>query len=49
VVTGLILVYRPLATIDGEFRLLGIDARAEVLRDSYGVPHIYAQSAHDLL
>src|SRR5438034_8531421 len=48
VVTGLILVYRPLATIDGEFRLLGLDARAEVLRDSYGVPHIYAQTAHDL-
>src|SRR2546428_4832107 len=48
VLTGLILVYRPLATIDGEFRLLGLDARAEVLRDSYGVPHIYAQTAHDL-
>jgi penicillin G amidase len=48
VVTGLILVYRPLATIDGEFRLLGLDQRAEVIRDSYGVPHIYAQTAHDL-
>src|SRR3989442_2250482 len=48
VLTGLILVYRPLATIDGEFRLLGLDARAEVLRDSYGVPHIYALTAHDL-
>ena len=48
VVTGLILVYRPLPTIDGESRLLGIDERAEVLRDSYGVPHIYAQTAHDL-
>ena len=48
VLTGLILVYRPLATIDGEFRLLGLDQRAEVLRDSYGVPHIYAQTAHDL-
>src|SRR2546426_12483811 len=48
VLTGLILVYRPLATIDGEFRLLGLDARAEVLRDSFGVPHIYAQTAHDL-
>src|SRR5437764_9141844 len=46
--TGLILVYRPLATIDGEFRLLGLDQRAEVLRDTYGVPHIYAQTAHDL-
>jgi penicillin G amidase len=48
VLTGLIVIYRPLATTDGEFRLLGIDERAEVLRDSYGVPHIYAQTAHDL-
>jgi penicillin G amidase len=48
VLTGLILVYRPLATIDGEFRLLGIEQRGEVLRDSYGVPHIYAQTTHDL-
>jgi penicillin amidase len=46
--TGLILVYRPLPTIDGEYRLLGIDQRAEVLRDSFGVPHIYASTAHDL-
>ena len=48
VVTGLILIYRPLATIDGDFRLLGIDERGEVLRDSYGVPHIYAKTDHDL-
>ena len=46
--TGLILVYRPLPTIDGESRLLGLDERAEVLRDSFGVPHIYAQTEHDL-
>ena len=48
VLTGLILIYRPLPTIDGEFRLLGLDQRAEILRDSYGVPHVYAQTAHDL-
>ena len=48
VVTGLILVYRPLPTIDGEYRLLGIEQRAEVLRDAFGVPHVYAQNAHDL-
>jgi penicillin amidase len=48
VLTGLILVYRPLPTIDGEYRLLGLDQRAEILRDSYGVPHVYAQTAHDL-
>lgn len=48
VVTGLILVYKPLPTIDGEHRLIGLDQRAEVLRDAYGVPHIYAQNARDL-
>jgi penicillin amidase len=48
ILTGLILVYRPLPTIDGEYRLLGIDQRAEVDRDSYGVPHIVAQNVHDL-
>ena len=37
ILTGLILVYQPLATIDGEFRLLGLDQRAEVLRDTYGL------------
>src|SRR5439155_642295 len=29
-------------------RLLGIEQRAEVLRDAFGVPHVYAQNAHDL-
>jgi penicillin amidase len=48
VVSVLILVYRPLPTIDGEHRLIGLEQRAEVLRDTYGVPHIYAQNAHDL-
>ena len=46
--TALILVYRPLATTDGEYRLLGLDQRAEVLRDGHGVAHIYAQTARDL-
>jgi penicillin amidase len=48
VIELLILVYRPLPTIDGDFRLLGLEQRAEILRDSYGVPHVYAQNAHDL-
>src|SRR5947207_14571372 len=48
VVTGLILVYRPLPTIDDEYRLLGIEQRAEVLRDAFGLPHVYAQNAHAL-
>lgn len=48
VVSVLLLIYRPLPTIDGESRLLGLQQRAEVLRDTYGVPHIYAQNAYDL-
>lgn len=42
------LFYRPLPTIDGYFRLLGLDARGEVLRDVTGTPHVYAQDLHDL-
>jgi penicillin amidase len=42
------LVYRPQPTLDGDYRLLGLDERGEIVRDSYGVPHIYANTAHDL-
>ena len=42
------LIYRPQATLDGDSRLLGLDERGEIVRDRYGVPHIYAQTAHDL-
>jgi penicillin amidase len=42
------LVYRPLPTIDGDRRLIGLDERAEIVRDGYGVPHIFAATAHDL-
>ncbi|MDP9246006.1 MAG: penicillin acylase family protein [Chloroflexota bacterium] len=42
------LVYQPQATLDGDYRLIGLDDRGEIVRDPYGVPHIYAQTAHDL-
>ena len=42
------LVYRPQATLDGDYRLLGLDERGEIVRDGYGVPHIYASTTHDL-
>ena len=48
IVTGAILIYRPLPTIDGDYRLIGLEQRAEVLRDAHGVPHVVAQNAHDL-
>ena len=42
------LVYRPQATVDGDYRLLGLDERGEIVRDAYGVAHIYANTPHDL-
>lgn len=33
---------------DGELRLSGLHAPVEVLRDRWGVPHIYASDIHDL-
>ncbi len=43
-----LLFYRPLPTIDGYFRLLGLHERGEVVRDLFGIPHLYAQDTHDL-
>lgn len=43
-----LLVLRPLPSIDNDERLLGLHERVEVLRDKYGVPHIFASDQHDL-
>jgi penicillin amidase len=49
VVTGFGLVFlRPLPTIDGDDRLIGLHERAEILRDKFGVPHVFAADRHDL-
>ena len=37
-----------LARLDGEARVRGLDSAVEVRRDRWGVPHIYAKTAHDL-
>ncbi|MCX8062805.1 MAG: penicillin acylase family protein, partial [Anaerolineales bacterium] len=34
--------------IEGELSLKGLEENVEILRDRWGVPHIYAASAHDL-
>ena len=39
---------RPLPTIDGDERLIGLHERAEILRDRFGVPHVFAADRHDL-
>ena len=43
---GLVFL-RPMPTIDGDERLLGLHDRAEVWRDTFGVPHIFAADEHD--
>ena len=37
-----------LAQLDGDIRLPGLTAPVEVLRDRWGIAHIYAQNSHDL-
>lgn len=48
VIAGAIVVYRPHPVIDADLRLLGLQERGEIVRDRYGVPHIFARNAHDL-
>jgi penicillin amidase len=40
---------RPLARTKGTLRLPGLQDEVEILRDRWGVPHIYASNFHDLL
>jgi penicillin amidase len=43
------LLRRPKARISGKLNLPGLRAPVEVLRDRWGVPHIYADNNHDLM
>lgn len=38
----------PLPPVDGEWKAPGLKERVEVIRDSYGIPHIYARNLSDL-
>lgn len=38
----------PLPVIDGEIGVQGLEAPVEILRDQWGVPHIYAKTNQDL-
>lgn len=42
------LARQSLAKIDGELRVPGLQKDVQVIRDAWGVPHIYAQTADDL-
>lgn len=39
---------RPFPSISGETTIDGLDGEVEIIRDDYGVPHIYASTMHDL-
>jgi penicillin amidase len=39
---------RSYPSVNGEQRLIGLRAQAEIVRDADGVPHVYAQNEHDL-
>jgi len=42
------LARQSLSKIDGELRVLGLKQSVDVIRDQWGVPHIYAQNVDDL-
>jgi penicillin amidase len=42
------LVRKDFPQTDGTLQVGGLQARVEVIRDKYGVPHIYASNNHDL-
>ena len=42
------LFRRPLPQTSGALRLPGLQGDVEVIRDRWGVPHIYAQDSRDL-
>lgn len=48
VVVGAWFVRRPWPKVQGEIAVPGLSAPVEVLRDQWGVPHIYAENEHDL-
>lgn len=45
---GYLFVQRTLPQTDGTVQLDGIKGRVEIVRDRWGVPHIYAQNLEDL-
>lgn len=40
---------RSFPQVEGQMRFAGLDGEVEIIRDVDGVPHIYADTAHDLL
>lgn len=47
-IVGFFLIRQSFPQIDGTVSLEGLDGEVEIIRDSFGVPHIYAATLHDL-
>lgn len=47
-VLGAITVRRSFPQLSGEIQVPGLDKPVEIVRDAFGVPHIYASTRHDL-
>lgn len=47
-VYGFWTVRRSFPTVEGTIEVAGLNNSVEVIRDEWGVPHIYADNAHDL-
>jgi penicillin amidase len=45
---GYFVIRRSFPTINGTIKVAGLQSQVEVYRDSWGVPHVYASSPHDL-
>jgi penicillin amidase len=45
---GAWFVRRPWPQVNGELAVPGLSAPVEIIRDDWGVPHIYAENEHDL-
>ena len=48
-VTGVVLVRRPLPQTDGELELPGLTSSVTVVRDDHGIPQLYGDSLEDLM
>ncbi len=45
---GFLTVRRPWPKTDGRVRVKGLQSEVTVIRDKWGIPHIYAANSHDL-
>lgn len=45
---GIVVVRSAFPQTTGKLAVLGLGAPVEIIRDRWGIPHVYAESAHDL-